>query len=179
MEDNNTYYDCNIIVSGPATGKTYLSEHDNRFIDIDELKMIYKYGLQNATREEKERRKLNSEKAVKENATQYAINLLEDEIRKGNIVLVSVGSKKILKHIVENKMRYCLVYAGTDVVDEYIQRMEDRGNSTEFIERLTSKESWEATYLCCKNDSHATYKIELESGQYLSDIKELFGKRIS
>lgn len=177
MENNNTFYDCNIIICGPATGKTYLAEHDERFIDLDELKMIYKYGLENATREEMERRKLKSGKAVKENTTQYAINLLEEEVKKGNVVLISVGSRKLLKHIMDNGMRYCLVYASLDTVEEYIQRMKDRGNSPEFIERLTSGDSWETTYLWCKNDPNATYKIELKSGQYLSDIKDLFVKK--
>ena len=52
--------------------------------------------------------------------------------------------------------------------------MKNRGNSAKFIDRLKSKENWETTYLWCKNNPHATYKIELGSGQYLSDIKELF-----
>lgn len=27
--------DCHIIVCGPAVGKTYLAQHDNRFVDLD------------------------------------------------------------------------------------------------------------------------------------------------
>lgn len=46
--------DCHVIVCGPAIGKTYLGEHDNRFVDLDDEKAKYKYGLFNATKEELE-----------------------------------------------------------------------------------------------------------------------------
>ena len=34
---------CNVIVCGPAIGKTYLAKHDKRFIDLDDMKATYKY----------------------------------------------------------------------------------------------------------------------------------------
>ena len=40
-------YKCNIIVCGPAIGKTYLAEHDSRFVDIDGMKADYKYDTRN------------------------------------------------------------------------------------------------------------------------------------
>ena len=57
-------YKCNVIVCGAAVGKTYLAEHDRRFIDLDDMKANYKYGLQNATREEREKGKLNRETII-------------------------------------------------------------------------------------------------------------------
>lgn len=47
-------YDCNVIVCGPAIGKTYLASIDNRFVDIDGMKADYKYGITNLPLPEKE-----------------------------------------------------------------------------------------------------------------------------
>ena len=66
-------YRCNVIVCGPAIGKTYLATHDKRFIDIDEMKADYKYGLYNLTREEKERGKLDRGKIINDDSSKYAI----------------------------------------------------------------------------------------------------------
>ena len=61
-----------------------------------------------------------------------------------------------------------------DLLNEYAERMKNRGNRTNFIEKMTNKGAWEQYYINSKNDTNATYKIELKSGQYLSDIKNLF-----
>jgi hypothetical protein len=58
--------DCKVIVCGPAIGKTYLAEHDKRFIDLDQLKSNYKYGLDFLTLEDKEKDKGNSKKFIEE-----------------------------------------------------------------------------------------------------------------
>ena len=36
-----------IIICGPAVGKTYLSKIDSRFIDLDQMKAQYKYNIIN------------------------------------------------------------------------------------------------------------------------------------
>lgn len=48
-----------VIVCGPAVGKTYLASTDSRFVDLDDERAKYKYGLFNASNEELERGKLN------------------------------------------------------------------------------------------------------------------------
>lgn len=166
-------FKCNVIVCGPAVGKTYLAERDNRFIDLDEIKANYKYGLQNATREEKELGKLNRGQVINKNSTQYAIKLLKEEIEKNKIVLLSYNTE-IIKYIIDNKIEYCLVYAGKNLSEEYSCRMKKRGNSSNFIEKMTNKYVWEQFYVNNKNDTNATCKIELKKGQYLSDFKDIF-----
>ena len=167
-------YKCNVIVCGPAVGKTYLAECDSKFIDLDDMKANYKYGLQNSTKEERERGKLNRGKVVNEDSTRYAIEILKKEIDRNHIVMISVGSKKLCKYLIDNKIDYCVVYPAIDLVDEYIGRMRKRGNSETFIKKLTNSIKWEQDYYNCKNDLNAKYKIELKKGQYLSDIKEKF-----
>ena len=56
---------CQLIVCGPAVGKTYLAETDSRFVDLDEMKAIYKYGLQRMPRREREAGKMQRGKAVR------------------------------------------------------------------------------------------------------------------
>ena len=165
---------CNVIVCGPAIGKTYLAKHDKRFIDLDDMKATYKYGLNNTSRKNKEKGKLNRGKIINNDSTEYAIKILEEEIKKGNIVLISNGSKNLLNYIVEKNIDYCLVYANINDKDEYIKRMKKRGNNDVFIERMTEEKLWKKFYEENRNDTRPKYKIELNNGQYLSDIKNIF-----
>lgn len=167
-------YKINVIVCGPAVGKTYLAEHDKRFIDLDDMKATYKYGLDNLSRREKENGKLNRNGIVNKDSTQYAIKILEKEIANNHIVLISSDSKNLLKYIIDKKINYCLVYANINSKEEYIERMKKRGNNDIFIKKLTETEIWKKSYKKNKTDSNSKYKIELKQGQYLSDFKDYF-----
>jgi len=164
---------CNIIVCGPAIGKTYLAEKDSKFVDIDGMKADYKYNLYNLTLEEKEKGKLNRGEVVNSDSSKYAIELLKKTISENRIALLSYH-KKIIDFIVENKYEYCLVYANKSLLYEYADRMKKRGNNSIFIEKMTNKKTWDEFYEKNINDKTPTYKIELMLGQYLSDIKDMF-----
>ena len=166
-------YNCNVILCGPAIGKTYLSKIDNRFIDIDGLKADYKYNLHNQTDKEKEQGKLNRGKVINNNSSEYAINLLKETIKNNKIALITYH-QKILNYIHENNIPYCLVYADINDLKEYASRMKKRGNTEEFIKEMTNKKSWEEFYYQNELDQKPTYKIKLKQRQYLSDIKDLF-----
>lgn len=166
-------YKCNVIVCGPATGKTYLAEKDDRFIDVDEMKSDYKYGLYNASREEKERGKLNRGEIINKDSSKYAIELLKNAIDNNKIALLSYN-QKIIEFIIKNKIPYCLVYADKELANEYAERMKKRGNNSKFIEQMTNEKSWYQFYNDNLLDKNPAYKIKLKKGQYLSDIKDLF-----
>lgn len=166
-------YDCSVIVCGPAVGKTYLASIDNRFVDIDGMKADYKYGISNLSLYEKEKGKLNRGKVINNDSTMYAINLLKETIGDNKIALLSY-SEKILNYLIENNIKYCLVYADIDSVDEYEERMRKRGNNDIFIKEMTNIENWNSFYEENKNDNKPTYKIKLKKGEYLSDIKDMF-----
>ena len=91
---------CNIIVCGPAIGKTYLAVHDSKFVDIDGMKADYKYNLYNVSQEEKEKRKLNRGKIVNFDSSKYAIELLKKTISENRIALLSYN-EKIIDFIIE------------------------------------------------------------------------------
>ena len=162
-------YKVNVIVCGPAIGKTYLKEHDDRFIDLDEIKSDYKYGYENKSRLEKEQGKLNRGKVINEDSTEYVINILEEEIKNNKIILLA-HNKKVVDYVIKNNIDYCLVYASLDSADEYAERMKSRGNSDIFIEKMTNKDYWKDFYELAKNNKTAKYKLELKRGEYLSDV---------
>lgn len=164
---------CNVIVCGPAVGKTFLANHDKRFIDLDEIKGRYKYGLDNVSSEVYENGKLEREEVINNDSSLYAIEILKKEIKNNHIVLLSYN-KKLIKYIQDKRITYCLVYASLDSNEEYIERMKKRNNNEVFISKMTNKEVWEKFYYENKNDKNPTYKIELKKGQYLSDIKDYF-----
>ena len=155
-------YQCQVIVCGPAIGKTYLSKTDSRFVDIDGLKADYKYNITDLSLEEKERGKLNRGKVIKEDSTAYAIKLLEETIKANKIALISY-QEKILEYIIKNNIPYCLVYADISSREEYIKRMIERGNTEEFINEVKKNNNEYITGL---------YKVG-RYGWILDDIKIL------
>lgn len=164
---------CNFIVCGPAVGKTYLAEHDSRFIDLDEIKSTYKYGLDKMSREEKESGKANRGKAVNFDSYEYIIKIINEININQKIGMLSFN-EKILKYLSDNNISYCLVYPSKDARLDYINRMKKRGNIDIFIEEMTNINSWEEFYNKNVTDNRAKYKIKLEKGKYLSDIKGYF-----
>ena len=166
-------YKCSVILCGPAVGKTYLANHDSRFVDIDQEKSKYKYGLDNCSIEELEKGKSNRGKVINTDSNKYAIELLEKTINSGKIALISY-QEEILNDVINNKIKYCLVYANINLREEYISRMKKRGNEDTFINDMTNEEAWISFYEKNKNDLKPTYKIELKEKEYLSDIIEYF-----
>lgn len=166
-------YNCNVIVCGPAIGKTYLASIDNRFVDIDNMKSIYKYGLYNLKQEEIEKGKLNRGQIINKDSTDYAIKLLEETIKENKIALLSYH-EKIIEYLIKNKIKYCLVYANKDLANEYRKRMKKRGNNDHFVEKMTNSKSWNEFYYSNEFDKNPTYKVILKKGEYLSHIKNYF-----
>ena len=95
----NKLYD--VIVCGPAVGKTYLSKNDSRFIDLDKLKAQYKYDIKNE--EDFEKNKLNRGNIINDDSFDYALNILKKSIKTEKIILISFN-EDLLDYIVKNKI---------------------------------------------------------------------------
>lgn len=100
---------CNLVVCGPAVGKTYLAKQDNIFIDLDELKATYKYGLNDKSREELENGKMQRGKSVNNDLYDYIINIINEIILNKKIGLLS-HNDRLIKYLIDNNISYCLVY---------------------------------------------------------------------
>ena len=90
-------------------------------------------------------------------------NELEKEIKKGNIILISSGSKHLLKYIVENNIKYCLVYAGENLQEEYEKRMRERKNNKKFIDKMINNQAWKESYIKMMKDLHIKLNLEAEN----------------
>ena len=163
-----------VVLCGPAVGKTYLSNNDSRFIDLDEKKAKYKYNIKDDNINF-EKNKLNRGKVVHEDSLDYAINILNDGIKSERIVLISYN-KEILDYVINNRIKYCLVFPSLNSREEYIYRMKKRGNNEKFIEAMTNEKDWNSFYERNRKDMKPMNKIELKKGEYLSDIKDKFFK---
>jgi len=164
---------CSVVLCGPAVGKTYLSNTDSRFIDLDGMKAKYKYEIIDEI--DFEKNKLNRGKVIHQDSLEYALNILKKEIQNDKIVLLSFN-KQLLEYLWDNNIDYFLVYPNINSRDEYINRMKKRGNNEKFIEAMTNAKDWNLFYSRNKNDTKPAYKIQLDEGQYLSDIKNKFFK---
>ena len=164
---------CSVVLCGPAVGKTYLSKTDSRFIDLDGMKAKYKYGIIDEI--DFEKNKLNRGKVIHQDSLEYALDILKKEILNDKIVLLSFN-KQLLEYLWDNNIDYFLVYPNINSRDEYVNRMKKRGNNEKFIEAMTNAKDWNLFYSRNKNDIKPAYKIQLDEGQYLSDIKNKFFK---
>ena len=96
-------YDCKVILCGPAIGKTYLAEHDDRFVDVDGMRARYKYNIQDISKKEFEEGKYNRGDAVNQDSTNYAINLLKEALKNNKIALISY-QKEILDYVIQSNI---------------------------------------------------------------------------
>lgn len=164
---------CNLIVAGPATGKTFLAMHDERFVDLDGLRAQYKYGFKDILELEFERSKGNRGEVVNKDSKDYIIKKINEVINSSKIGLLSYHDD-ILKYVEDNNIAYCLVYASLDSRDEYIKRMKNRGNDDDFINAMTDSDIWNDFYKKDVMNDKAVYKIELKPDEYLFDIRSYF-----
>lgn len=116
---------CNIILCGPAFGKTYLANIDDCFIDIDGIKSNYKYNLQDLDYKTGEKGKGNRGKVINNDSVEYAINLLEEIIQKNKIALISY-QEELLNYIHRKNYDYYFIYADIGLREEYKKRMNER-----------------------------------------------------
>lgn len=164
---------CNLIVAGPATGKTYLALNDKRFVDLDGERAAYKYGFSSVSELEFERSKGERGEVVNKDSLQYITGMIDEVVRDNRVGLLSYH-EDILDYVWKKNIPYCLVYASFDSREEYIRRMRKRGNYLDFIKNMTDEDIWKKFYEKDVLDTKATYKIELERDKYLFDIRDYF-----
>jgi len=96
------------------------------------------------------------------------ITHIKKNIGKADIILVS-SHKVVRDALVENGIDFILVYPSRSIKNSYIQRYIDRGSDENFIKLLINK--WDEFLDELENQKHCR-KIELQKGQYLSDVIE-------
>jgi len=168
--------DIRVFVCVPGVGKTYLGKNDDRFIDLDREKVIYKYGYPHDIDD----RILEEAKggyhhiSAKADPLEYIRGRIHEVISSGKIVLLAPNPKTI-QLLLEENLPYCLVYHSLDSNEEICQRLKARGNRDNFVKGMF--EGMNNFYKNNNEDTIPTYKIELQRGEYLSNkLQEIFKK---
>ena len=111
----------------------------------------------------------DSSKFNKSEFPQNYIEHIKSNIGRVDIILVS-SHKEVRDALVNEGISFTLVYPIKDIKDQYIQRYIDRGNDGKFVDLL--KQNWD-NWTDELENQRGCKKIELESGQYLSNVIEL------
>ena len=111
----------------------------------------------------------DSSKFNKSEFPQNYIEHIKSNIGRVDIILVS-SHKEVRDALVNEGISFTLVYPIKDIKDQYIQRYIDRGNDGKFVDLL--KQNWD-TWTDELENQRGCKKIELESGQYLSNVIRL------
>ncbi len=164
-----------VFVCVPAVGKTYLTNMDSRFVDMDNVKCSYKYGLENATDQEKEFLKGNRGKKLRNDTDEFMRKTTIDYINNTNKILLFAPNPAMVQMICDLNIPYCLVYHSKDCVEEIRERMRARGNQENFINEML--DPIDEFYKQSCEDVRPAFKIELFKGEYLADkILPIFNK---
>lgn len=152
-----------IVIAGfGCIGKTELAKKDNRFIDLESSK--YKYIQSDELLSiPVEKRKGRKDRILNKDFPQNYFNAIMESLQNKN-VLISVNYD-IIELLKKNNIEYVIVYPEAEMLDEIIERCENRGNIKEFIDGVK-----DAYYRLLPKDSDKVYW--LKSGEYLSDIIE-------
>jgi hypothetical protein len=128
-------------------------------------------GKSHLFRNKGEKKILDSDSSTfdKSQFPQNYIEHIKSNIGEVDIILVS-SHKEVRDALVNESINFTLVYPRKDIKDEYIQRYIDRGNDGKFVELL--KQNWN-NWTDELENQEGCEKIELESGQYLSNVIEL------
>ena len=160
--------DIRVFVCVPGVGKTYLSKLDSRFIDLDNVKAMYKYGYdKNLSDFDFEGFKGNRGEAVRTNTTQYMEQQMLYYLNETDKILLFAPNPQMVEMIVNNNVPYCLVYHSKNCVEEVRERMRKRGNKENFINAMLNP--IDSFYEASTTDTRPAYKIELFNGEFLAD----------
>lgn len=160
--------DIRVFVCVPGVGKTYLSKLDDRFVDLDSIKAMYKYGYdKNISDFDFEGFKGNRGEAVRGNTTQYMEQQMLHYLNETNKILLFAPNPQMVEMIVNNRIPYCLVYHSKECVEEVRERMRNRGNKENFINAMLNP--IDSFYEASVTDTRPAYKIELFNNEFLAD----------
>lgn len=85
----------------------------------------------------------------------------------GNTDIILVSSHDAVRSgLIELGLTFILVYPSMECKQEYLERYRKRGSTQAFIDMMDK--NWESFIEGCENQG-ACHKIELESGEFLSD----------
>ncbi len=150
-----------IIVCSPGLGKTYLSEMNNKFIDIDRLRSNFKYNRDknySIVEHEKSKGTKRTTLKTKEEVLKYSIDLIKNNIESNKISLIA-PNEDLVKTIYKLNIPYAIVFCDKKINNIMMKRLYKRGNSKQFVEEMYGDEISEYYYNKDMEDNRPSYKI--------------------
>ena len=143
-----------VISAFPACGKSYFYSMFDDVLDSDSSLFSWI--------------KEDGEKIRNPEFPQNYFEHIKQNYHNKNLDYIFVSSHKEIRDLMkENNIPYVLVYPSKKLKAEWIGRCYLRGSSPEFIENLCK--NWDKWVEECMYDNGAVFKIELKSGEYLSN----------
>lgn len=141
-------------VCSSACGKSYLSDIDDRFFDLD----AYKSKLHHSNVENYEER---------------SIDKMWELLEQGKIVL-NASHDYFVNYLEKNNIPYVFMYGKPEVEEEYIKRMRNRGSGEEFVKRFGHLVS--GLYAGRNKSNYGSFRIEMNRNEFVSDyVWNIFG----
>ncbi len=154
-----------LFLVAPCLGKTTLASQDARFVDMDQMKSIYKYG---GTAALQETTKGTTKTVLREDSFSYiqqqtALLLSQDK------VLLFNAKPIFAAFLTASDLPYCLVYFHPDRLPELIEKMKNRGNPPAFGNTFTAETQWHY-YRQHQANTRPAFKVELQQNEHLAHL---------
>lgn len=164
MKKSNTL----LIYGFPSVGKTTICKNNNKFLDLESSDYHWIY-TNTEIASDIEGRKGSSDKILNPDWPENYYKAIKEALTSNQYDFVFVAFEGIVLAQKEN-IPYVRIYPEFNLKNEYAQRMRDRNNPEEFVEKIY--QNWDKFILGCKEDynQNCIAKIELSSGQYVLDI---------
>ena len=161
-----------VVAASAASGKTFFcAKHPEIAIDLECMPFKYKNFSELSQGIDSEEIKAAYELELRCGwAMKYFEAVKEMEKATPNLYIFIPPDHKVLYLLKTAGIKYWLVYPKRELLPEYIKRCRNRGNSEDFIHILET--CWDTWISTATADNWAN-KIELHSGQYLTDVVKI------
>ncbi len=161
------------IVASLGSGKSYLADNYEEFVDVDELRLRCKYVVpENLTRWQLESTKGQRNFEKRENFIELLLEQLNTLVHSDKI-LIAAPHEEILNYFEKNNITYCFVYPGMESKQQMIDRWIVRGNPKEFVDE--NIDIYDSRFKENSSDKRATCHYQLQPGEFLSNLVEKAG----
>lgn len=151
------YYETYVISAFPGCGKSYcFKKYQDKFTILDSDSSEFSWIKD---------RNGNNTKERNANFPQNYITHIKNNIGKVDIIFVS-SHETVRKALVENNIRFTLVYPHKSCKTEWIERFKNRGNDSKFIDFISN--NWNKFIDDMDNDRYIEKKIKLNSNEYIN-----------
>lgn len=175
MKYNNIEFEA--IIATPCCGKSYVCDkYPNVFVDLDEERLKLRYYVpENITRAELEQSKGNRPFKKRMHGSEYLTKLYElmDKWRKQGKILIASPHPEFYNYFLDRNIKFCLVYAGSDMRSEVLARYIKRGNQASTYE--TYDKMFDEFIAGNEADTRPSVKYAFSEGEYLEQILKKFG----